>query len=153
MIFGLGVIVGAIGMALLFLSFVLPELRGERDEARREIKVYRNLLIPGMAKADPVPGTYPGTSSSASVTQPIASPASGVAGRHAATPPLFVPKPAAASSAEPKTAEDVFKLKIPYRDKFKLLMRLTNSKQVRTDTLASALQKQKPIQEKHNVIA
>lgn len=144
MIFGLGLLVGAVAMALLFLAFLLPELRAERDEARREIKVYRNLLIPAMRSIDPV-------------TAPVTARAEGAAAEPqtataAHTVPSTGPRPAAsskpASPVVPKTAEDIWKMPIRYRDKFKLLMRLTNSKQVRTDTLASALSKQKPYQEK-----
>jgi hypothetical protein len=110
-------------------------LERQRDEARQEAKVFRNLLFPVMAKAE---SGASGDVSSAAAT-PVA------AARQA--PPSASPK----APELPKTVADIWKMKVPYRQKFKLYQQLTNSKQQRTDALASALEKQKPAQEKTHV--
>ena len=111
---------------------IITILTNDRDAARNEAKVFRNLLFPVMAKAEGAAST-------------VDSAASGE-GR------VVAGKVAPSVVAAPKTVDEIWALKIPYREKFKLLLKLNNSKQVRTDALASALAKQKPhTQEKQNV--
>lgn len=111
---------------------IITLLERDRDAAKSEAKLYRNLLMPALARAE-----------GASEPKPAA-----VAPNKVAAPSKPASKP-----PEPKSVDDIWAMRIPYREKFKLLMRLTNSKQRRTDALASALEQQKPIQEKPHVNA
>jgi hypothetical protein len=142
--FGSGVIFGVVAMAVVVFFAWLPSertvydqiirmLERDRDAARNEAKVFRNLLFPVMARAEgaasePTPNPQPGPASS----------------RSAAPSKPATPQP----PSQPKTVDEIFRMRIPYRDKFKLLMRLNNSKQQKHDALASALAQQKPAQEK-----
>jgi hypothetical protein len=112
---------------------IIKLLETDRDAAKHEAKVFRNLLFPVMARAEgaaaePTPYPQPGPASSRSAA------------------------PSKPATPQPKTADEIFKMKIPYREKFKLLMRLNNSKQLKHDALASALAQQKA-QEKTHVTA
>jgi|HubBroStandDraft_4_1064222.scaffolds.fasta_scaffold03927_5 hypothetical protein len=105
---------------------IIRILEADRDAARNEAKVFRNLLFPVMTRAE------------GAAVELKPSPQAGPPSSRSAAPP----KPA--TPTQPKTVDEIFAMRIPYRDKFKLLLKLNNSKQQRRDTLASALGKQKP---------
>ncbi len=100
---------------------ILRMLETQRDEARQEAKVFRNLLFPVMAKAEAgASGDVGGTAAAGAATRP----ASNRPGASPKAPEL------------PKTADEIWRMRIPYREKFKLL-----------------IEKQKPVQEKTHVNA
>lgn len=100
-------------------------LENDRDAARQESKVFRGLLFPVINRAE-------AASEGAAAFSPGAS----------STPGRRAPKAAPLEVAAPKTVEEIWRLRVPYREKFKLLRQLSNSKQQRTDALASALKQQ-----------
>jgi hypothetical protein len=104
----------------------------ERDQARNESTVYRNLLFPVLrdTKSDPAPtsNALHETRRGASERGPVAAPTA------PAGPSNFLGR------------------RIPFKIRFKTAMRTLNTKQQKTDALASALENQKP-QEKQNVSA
>lgn len=111
-------------------------LENDRDAARAESKTYRNLLFPLMAKTEAA-HEAPNGANAAPASEPVK------VGKLPAAPPV---------PPEPKTVDDIWKMRIPYRQKFKLLLKLNNTKQRNHDALVSALESQKPVpQEKENV--
>lgn len=96
-------------------------LQGQRDEARREMKVFRGLLFPAVAKFE---GVFP--------PPPTEQPANQIG------------QPA--GSSQPARS----KLHIPFKTKFKQALRSMNTPQIARDRLAAALEKQ-PSGEKANV--
>jgi hypothetical protein len=135
--FWLGVVAG-VGASMLLLRLIvqptqqqiLALLESERDVAKQEAKVYRNLLFPVMAKVD-------NEGRSGSTLEPVAA---------------QVPRPVGAGSgkANPQPQNPFFNRRIPFKLRFKLAAKALNSKQQRTDALASALEQQKPSGEKTN---
>lgn len=96
-------------------------LERQRDEARHEMKVYRGLLFPIVAKAETVAGSSP-------------APASASQGSSKVEP--------AAGNQSGRSSTRTFARK-PFRVRFKQAVRSFNSKQLGIDRLAGALEKQK----------
>jgi hypothetical protein len=119
---------------------IIKLLEAERDAARNEAKVFRNLSFPAIARAEGAAAEPPAHATPATTPGP-----------RSAAPSR--PAIAAVANTAPKTLDEVFASRLRYRDKFKMVMKLTNSKQQKTNALASALSQQKPVQEKPNVSA
>lgn len=103
---------------------LVANLEREREEAKHEAKVYRNLLFPVMAKAEG-DGTWAGITKAFVEHDVVKNPTT------------------TASTLTPPNR------RIPFRQRWKQAAQSMNSKQKKTDALASALTNQKS-QEKIN---
>lgn len=110
----------------------------DRDRDRLENKVFRALLFPAIVRAEK------------------AVEAAGIAGdsslpQNKPPAPQHTPTPAASTTQPPASPLDrkPGRMRLPFRIRFNQTRRELNTKQQKTDALASALEKQKP-QEKTN---
>jgi hypothetical protein len=117
-------------------------LMADRDAARTEARVFRNLLAPAIARAEnpqPAKGDWFSPDTLDLLNR-------NVAGMAAAAG-----KKERIGTQGDATPNPLANRRVPFRIRFKQAMKATNTKQQKTDALASALENQKPSQEKVNV--
>jgi hypothetical protein len=144
--FFIGLVVGAALVMAAVHFLVLPNqaklylritelMERDRQEAKAEAKIFRSLVLPGLAKLESTNSGAPGISTALSVPRPDS-------GAKTADPSASLP---------PKSS--LFNRRIPFRIRFKDAVKANNDPQKRTDALAQALIQQKvpKPEEKQNV--
>ena len=123
----IGLLVGAIACAVIVIlqrqvcADLIQRLEADRDLARNEAKVYRELLFPVLRKTD----TASGGASTATTTSAI-SPNG---------------QTATVRDASPKAVPAKVRTRMPFRIRFNEMRRQMNTPQQKTDAMADALEK------------
>jgi hypothetical protein len=116
---------------------IIVELERERDDAIREMKIFRGLLLPSVARAES--GTGSGIQRGVNQITPD-SPKKSV---EAFGSQVHPEGPSRRDEASPAKKHSFYRSRIPFRLRFNQVRRALNTKQQATDTLAVALEKQK----------